>query len=54
MIAVMQVLEALFHRPVGIFERVLRISGRMKLHFLSLHYAPCCDFSEGKSEADTL
>lgn len=26
-----------FHHAVGIFERGLRLSGGMKLHFLSLH-----------------
>lgn len=50
----MQVFKALFHCPVGIFERVLRISCVMELHFSSLHYAPHCDFSQGKPEADTL
>lgn len=40
LIAVMQVLEALFYYPIGIFERVFRISGGTKLHFLPLPYAP--------------
>lgn len=45
LVAVMQVLETLFRYPVGISERVFRISGGMKLHFLLLPCAPCCDFS---------
>lgn len=45
LIAIMWVLEALSHYPVGISERLPRISGGMKLHFLPLPCAPCCDFS---------